>query len=63
MQTNCARCNMPMLCQPEGDCWCTTLPPICPVPGDDGTECLCQNCLEQWQNQAREAAADLNQEE
>jgi hypothetical protein len=63
MQTICARCNMPMLCLPEGECWCATLPHIWPVPGGDGTKCLCQNCLEQWQNQAREAGAVFSEKE
>jgi len=47
METRCARCDAPMSCNPEGDCWCAELPPG-PMPvlkAGETTGCLCRNCL------------------
>jgi hypothetical protein len=44
METRCARCQTPMICNPEGDCWCAKLPPI-PMP-NDSTACFCPDCLQ-----------------
>jgi hypothetical protein len=43
MNTNCSRCNAPMICDPQGDCWCKELPPL-PAP-DDSKGCYCASCL------------------
>jgi hypothetical protein len=45
MQKNCAKCQAPMDCQPEGGCWCAELPHL-PMPADAAaTGCLCRECL------------------
>jgi hypothetical protein len=44
VETRCARCNAPMTCQPEGNCWCAELPPRLTQPQPGG--CLCRSCLE-----------------
>jgi hypothetical protein len=44
VETRCARCNSPMICQPEGECWCAELPPRLALP--QSGRCLCRHCLE-----------------
>ena len=39
----CSRCNAPMACEPQGDCWCKALPPL-PAP-DYAAGCYCESCL------------------
>jgi hypothetical protein len=45
METLCSQCNAPMSCNPTGDCWCFTLPPVLPIPSDTTQSCLCPTCL------------------
>jgi hypothetical protein len=43
MEIRCSRCNTPMACDPQGNCWCQALPPI---PGPDYSKgCYCESCL------------------
>jgi hypothetical protein len=44
METRCARCQAPMSCNPDGDCWCAKLPRI-PMPAD-ASGCCCPDCLQ-----------------
>ncbi|HEX3543598.1 MAG TPA: cysteine-rich CWC family protein [Candidatus Acidoferrum sp.] len=48
METRCVRCDAPMSCKPEGDCWCAELPhgPMPVLKIGEATGCLCRNCLE-----------------
>jgi hypothetical protein len=45
-----------------GPCWCTTLPPVVPVPlpsgAQDGKGCWCPVCLRQHIAQRAEASPD-----
>jgi len=43
MQTRCSKCDAPMSCCPEGDCWCAAYPKTEPDP--NATGCLCPECL------------------
>jgi hypothetical protein len=43
MTTRCSRCDAPMPCEPQGDCWCRQLPPL-PAP-DYSQGCYCESCL------------------
>ena len=45
--TRCARCTSTFVCgmlAGETRCWCATLPPLPPVPGQ---ACLCRRCLDE----------------
>ena len=53
METRCARCNSPMTCQPEANCWCKELPAL-PMPKEN-SGCLCRECLKN-ELEARDAA-------
>jgi hypothetical protein len=55
VETRCARCDSPMICQPEGDCWCKELPAL-PMPAEN-SGCLCRDCLKsEW----KEKDAEIN---
>jgi hypothetical protein len=43
MNTRCSRCDAPMVCEPQGACWCKALPPL-PAP-DYSLGCYCESCL------------------
>jgi hypothetical protein len=43
VETRCVRCNAPMTCNPEGECWCAQFPPG-PLPAD-AKACFCPDCL------------------
>jgi hypothetical protein len=43
MSARCSRCQAPMVCEPQGDCWCKQLPPL-PTP-DYAQGCYCESCL------------------
>lgn len=53
--STCARCGATFSCAmadpSDGQpCWCTTLPPVVPVPrpgADANASCLCPGCLRQ----------------
>ncbi len=57
MQSICPRCRSPMICQPDGGCWCAKLPIVTPMPADDAAHCVCPNCLREMQDKARPATA------
>ena len=47
MEVLCSKCNAPMSCNPEHDCWCAEFPRVLPVPDKTTQGCFCRNCLEQ----------------
>jgi hypothetical protein len=46
VETLCSKCNAPMSCNPEHDCWCAKFPLVLPVPDKTTEGCFCRNCLE-----------------
>lgn len=47
MEILCSRCNAPMSCKTEHDCWCAEFPRVLPVPEKTTAGCFCRSCLEQ----------------
>ena len=41
----CSRCNTEFACQLSGACWCMEEPYRLPMPTQDGSDCLCPDCL------------------
>lgn len=63
MSTTCPRCNAPMICRPEGGCWCAEWPYTIPIPDNPTARCLCPQCLLASQDQAKPVinTSDLSQ--
>jgi hypothetical protein len=46
MEILCSRCGVPMVCGPEGGCWCAELPHLMRVPEKGTAGCMCRECLD-----------------
>jgi hypothetical protein len=40
----CRSCGRSFTCDPDGTCWCASLPPVTPNPAE-ATGCFCPDCL------------------
>jgi hypothetical protein len=40
----CPTCGRGFACDPDGTCWCATLPPVTPRP-EEASGCFCPDCL------------------
>jgi hypothetical protein len=56
VEARCVRCNAPMICNPEGECWCAQFPHG-PMRAD-AKGCFCPDCLRKELQSSKAKAPD-----